>query len=197
MRIILASGSPRRKELLGGMGFQFDVCVSDADESFPPDTSAGEIAEMLARRKAEAVSLIHPDALILAADTVVESAGEILNKPADKAEAIGMLRKISGRVHQVHTGFCLMAKGKIVSGKDTTNVWFRKLEEDEISFYTDFYQVLDKAGSYGIQDWIGLVAVEKIEGSYFTVMGLPTERIWKAIREFCSPLSEGILKNAR
>lgn len=181
MKLILASASPRRRELLAGMGLAFEVCIPEADESFDPGTPAPQIPEMLARRKAQLVGTKNPDCMILAADTVVECGGEILNKPLSDEEAFRMLEMLSGREHRVHTGYCLLGSGKKTSGTDSTSVWFRKLESAEIWHYIRHYQVRDKAGSYGIQDWIGLIGVERIEGSYFTVMGLPTHRIWEAL----------------
>ena len=181
MKLILASGSPRRRELLAGMGLEFEVCIPEADESFETGTPAAQIPEMLARRKAQLVAAKMPGCLILAADTVVECGGEILNKPLSDEEAFTMLEMLSGREHRVHTGYCLLGSGKKTSGTDSTSVWFRKLESAEIRHYIRHYQVRDKAGSYGIQDWIGLIGVERIEGSYFTVMGLPTHRIWDAL----------------
>lgn len=194
MKLILASGSPRRSSLLTEMGLSFGICVSDADENFPTGTPAEKIPEMLAVRKAEVVASRNPDCLILAADTVVECDGEILNKPFSKEEAVLMLELLSGRAHRVHTGFCLLSAEKKISGVDSTSVWFRKLKSAEINHYVNHFPVLDKAGSYGIQDWIGLIGVEKIEGSYFTVMGLPTHRIWTALSAF--GISEQALKTA-
>jgi septum formation protein len=183
MRMILASASPRRKEILSGMGFQFEVIPSDADESFSPDTPAAEIPRLLSLRKGEAVKRLHPSSLVIAADTVVESDGIILNKPSSREEAESMLSRLSGKMHQVHSGYSIFSNERIFSGVDTTGVWFRALRKSEISWYIDHCQVFDKAGAYGIQDWIGLVGVSKIEGSYFTVMGLPAHLIWEEVRK--------------
>jgi septum formation protein len=195
MKLILASASPRRSELLKMMGLPFEVRISNADESFPDLLPASEVAALLAGRKADAVSVHTSSEIVISADTVVECEGRILNKPQNKSEAIEMLSLLSGKMHLVHSGFCLLREGVRFSGTDTTKVWFRELEADEIQHYIRNYPVLDKAGSYGIQDWIGLVAVSKIEGSYFTVMGLPTHRIWDGLRYFRFPFSTGITEN--
>ena len=181
--MILASSSPRRKEILSNMGFSFEVVSSDADETFPDTLPAHEIPGMLAIRKAKAVQLQHPDALILAADTVVDSGGKILNTPASREEAISMLSMLSGKKHQVHSGYCILAGNRMFAGVDTTAVWFRQLRQPEMEWYVSHREVMDKAGAYGIQDWIGLIGVTRIEGSYFTVMGLPAHRIWEDLRE--------------
>jgi len=183
MNLVLASASPRRKELLSGMGLTFDVFVSDVDESFDPEIQPGLVPEMLARRKAEHVSHLKQGSVIIAADTVVEAAGKILNKPSNEAEAREMLEILSGTVHFVHTGYCLIGPDGMISGTDTASVWFRPLQEDELAHYISSGKPFDKAGGYGIQDWIGLIGVERIEGSYFTVMGLPSHRIWAGLRE--------------
>jgi septum formation protein len=183
MKLILASASPRRKELLQGMGLAFEVFVSEAPEDFPEETPAGKVPEILAIRKARAVQLVKPDCLILAADTVVEAEGIILNKPADSEEALLMLKRLSGKVHHVHTGYCLLAPGGMISGTDSTAVKFAVLHADEQHHYIKSGKPFDKAGAYGIQEWIGLIGVERIEGSYFTVMGLPTRKIWEGLKE--------------
>ena len=188
MNLVLASASPRRKELLSGMGLTFEVFVSDVDESFDPEIPPGLVPEMLARRKAEHVSNLKQGSVILAADTVVEAAGKILNKPATAKEAREMLEILSGTVHFVHTGYCLLGPDGIISGTDTASVWFRTLKEDELEYYVASGKPFDKAGGYGIQEWIGLIGVERIEGSYFTVMGLPSHRIWAGLREMGFPV---------
>jgi septum formation protein len=187
MKLILASASPRRKELLEGMGMVFEVFVSEAPEDFPEGTPAVKVPEILAIRKAQAVQVHKPDCLILAADTVVEADGIILNKPADKEEAMLMLERLSGTSHHVHTGYCLLSPTAMISGTDSTTVKFAALQAAEQHRYINSGKPFDKAGAYGIQEWIGLIGVERIEGSYFTVMGLPTHKIWESLKQIGFP----------
>jgi septum formation protein len=183
MNLILASASPRRKELLSGMGLTFEVLVSDVDEDFSENLTAVHIPEMLAIRKAEAVRKIRQEAFVIAADTIVECNGKILNKPDGPEQALKMLEEISGRIHFVHTGFCIAGPQGSYSGCDTTLVKFLELSRPDMDQYIQSGRPFDKAGGYGIQEWIGLIGVERIEGSYFTVMGLPTHRIWQGLKE--------------
>jgi septum formation protein len=187
MKLVLASASPRRKDLLEGMGLAFEVFVSEAPEDFPEGTPAISVPEILAIRKAEAVQMLKPDCLILAADTVVEADGVILNKPANSEEALLMLERLSGKVHHVHTGYCLLSPGGMISGTDSTAVQFAALHAAEKHHYINSGKPFDKAGAYGIQEWIGLIGVERIEGSYFTVMGLPTHKIWESLKQIGFP----------
>lgn len=183
--LILASGSPRRRQLLHDLGFSFQVTVSDADESFGPELDPISVPTMLAERKAMAIWHHHPHHLVLAADTVVEASSIILNKPQDAEEAIQMLELLSGRDHFVHTGISLAEPGgNIQTLTDSTKVTFRQLDRNEIRWYVDHYKPWDKAGAYGIQEWIGMIGVEKMEGSYFTVMGLPTHKVWDLLLPF-------------
>ena len=180
--IILASNSPRRQELLRNAGVSFTVEVKETDEQFPPDMPAEEVALYLAEQKANAF-LPHqesrqPDALIITADTTVVLDDEVLNKPADAREAFSMLRRLSGRTHKVITGVCLLYKGQKASFDDTTKVFFRELTDAEIDYYIQQYKPYDKAGSYGIQEWIGIIGIQKIEGSYYNVVGLPIEKVY-------------------
>lgn len=179
--LILASGSPRRRELMTTLGLPFQVLVSDVNESFPPQIPVRQVPAYLAEIKAEAVLSLKPDALILAADTVVVLGNEILNKPMNMEEARKMLRQLSGKIHEVHTAFCLMESGFKVTKTDLALVKFKDLSDWEIDFYIQAGKPLDKAGAYGIQEWIGLIAVEQMEGSYFTVMGLPTHLVWQEL----------------
>ncbi len=179
--LILASGSPRRKELMHTLNLPFEVLISDVDESFEPGTIPEQLPGILAERKAEAVLKMNPEALVLAADTVVVMDHHILNKPMDLEEAKKMLQMLSGRMHSVYTAFSLGWEGGQKTIVDRADVYFKSLKESEIQFYLEHGKPLDKAGSYGIQEWIGLVAVERIEGSFFTVMGLPTHLVWKEI----------------
>lgn len=179
--LILASGSPRRRELMTTLGLPFQVLVSDVNESFPPQIPVRQVPAYLAEIKAEAVLSLKPDALILAADTVVVLGNEILNKPMNMEESRKMLRQLSGKIHEVHTAFCLMESGFKVTKTDLALVKFKDLSDWEIDFYIQAGKPLDKAGAYGIQEWIGLIAVEQMEGSYFTVMGLPTHLVWQEL----------------
>jgi septum formation protein len=186
MRLILASGSPRRRQLLTDLGVPFTVRLREVDESFPPTLRRAAVAEYLARHKAEAYRAeLAPDELLLTADTIVCLGDDVLNKPVDAAEACNMLGRLQGRAHQVYTGVCILpgdGRPPIVFADETT-VHFRPLSADDIAFYVEAYQPLDKAGAYGAQDWLGLVGIERLEGSYFNVMGLPTHRVWPALRE--------------
>ena len=177
--IILASNSPRRRELLAGLGLQFEVKVlPDIEESYPPSLPVTEIAQYIAAEKAMAYRRqMRDDELIITADTVVIVDNEVLGKPVDAADARRMLRLLSGRKHQVTTGVCLTTVGQQRQFSVTTDVWFRELSDEEIAHYVDHYRPFDKAGAYGIQEWIGYIGVTGIEGSYFNVMGLPTQRI--------------------
>lgn len=177
--LILASGSPRRKELLSIFQIPFDILVSDVDESFDDSFLPWELPAMLSERKAKAVQKIRPDSMILAADTVVDLKGKILNKPVDRQEAESMLKALSGEIHSVHTSYCILSPETKIIRTDTAKVHFRELSHQEIQWYLDEGKPMDKAGAYGIQEWIGLIAVDKLDGSYFTVMGLPTHLLWQ------------------
>lgn len=184
MDMILASGSPRRRELLGQIGLAgFTVLPADVDETIPPGTLPDQAVLELSRRKAAAVAASHPDALILAADTVVALDGAILGKPHDKAEAKTMLWTLSGRVHRVYTGFTLRASGQTESGVEETEVTFRELTAKEVDAYIATGEPMDKAGAYGIQG-LGSLFVSAIRGDYFNVMGLPLCRLGMALKNF-------------
>ena len=181
--VILASNSPRRRELLAGLGIDFEVKVlPDIEESYPATLPVGQIAEYIACEKAQAYSgLLAADDLVITADTVVIVGNEVLGKPADAAEARQMLRLLSGRTHQVTTGVCLTTKQRQVHFSVTTDVTFKPLSDEEIDYYVTTYSPFDKAGAYGIQEWIGYVGVTGLHGSYFNVMGLPVQRIYGEI----------------
>ncbi|PJJ60488.1 Maf family nucleotide pyrophosphatase [Hymenobacter chitinivorans] len=185
LRLILASNSPRRRQLLTDLGLHYEVRLQEVDESFPPTLRRAEVAEYLAAHKAEAYRAgLAPDEVVLTADTIVCLDDDVLNKPADEAEAIAMLTRLQGRTHDVYTGVCLLTgTGHRVVFSDQTRVYFRSLTPAEIEFYVRQYQPLDKAGAYGAQDWIGMVAVTKLEGSYFNVMGLPVHRVWTELEK--------------
>lgn len=177
--LIVASSSPRRQYLMKEAGFNFTVEKPDVDESFPGDLPVDQVAKYLAEKKAEYFRLTMKDEVVLTADTVVILGNEILNKPADRNEAIEMLTQLSGNTHSVMTGVCILSKEKEISFDDTTQVTFVSLTRQEIEFYVDQYKPYDKAGSYGAQDWIGMVAIKKIVGSYFNVMGLPVHKVYQ------------------
>ena len=186
--IVLASNSPRRRELLGGLGIPFSVKVlPDVEETYPAELPVGETAEYIAREKAAAYrSLISPDELIITADTVVIVDQEVMGKPVDEADARRMLEKLSGRTHQVITGVCLTTQQFSRSFSVTTDVTFKALSAEEIDYYIFNYQPFDKAGAYGIQEWIGYIGVTGINGSYFNVMGLPVQRIYTELSKIKS-----------
>lgn len=179
--LILASGSPRRKELMSTLGFNFEILVSDVDEDFPEKHPAEEVPGLLSDRKARAILELRPEALVLAADTIVVSEGKILNKPGDSKEAAEMLKMLSGKTHNVVTAFTLASFEKVETITDQAAVIFKTLSPKEIDYYLAHGKPFDKAGAYGIQEWIGLIGVEKIFGSYFTVMGLPTHLVWNQL----------------
>ena len=185
-KIILASQSPRRRELLAGLGIPFEVrVIEDIDEHFPEQLPASETALYIAKRKAEAYrGQIADDELIITADTVVIVGDEILGKPADEADALRMLRLLSGRTHQVTTGVCLMTTNMQRSFDVTTDVTFKTLTDEEIMYYVNRYKPFDKAGAYGIQEWIGYIGVTGLHGSYYNVMGLPVQRIYTELQAF-------------
>lgn len=184
-RILLASKSPRRTELLKGLGLEFTAVSKDVDESFPPEMDITQVPRYLAEKKAMAFQNdLGPNELLITADTVVIVDHEILNKPGDKEEAIQMLQKLSGKVHQVITGVCMMDHRKTVIFDDCTEVHFKTLQQDEIFDYIDKYQPFDKAGAYGVQEWIGYVAVYKMIGSFYTVMGLPVHRVYEELKKW-------------
>ena len=206
MKIVLASNSPRRKELLQGLGIPFDVLVLQGiDESYPADLPAAEVAEYISRKKASAYlqsSMVNQEeAVILTADTIVVCDGDILGKPHSEEEAVSMLQKLSGKNHQVYTGYCLTplpsSPGQTLgsrqgqelsslgqhSGTVCTDVTFKILSEEEILHYVRNFKPFDKAGAYGIQEWIGYIGITGIKGSYYNVMGLPVQRIYEELRK--------------
>lgn len=184
MKIILASASPRRKELLAGLDIDFEVrLLPGIDESYPANLPTGKIAEYIACEKAAAYNgEIGDDEVLLTADTIVVVDDKVLGKPVDADDARRMLGMISGKTHQVITGVCLSTREKTHSFSVETDVTFKILENDEIDYYIENYKPFDKAGAYGIQEWIGYIGVESIKGSYFNVMGLPVQRIYKELK---------------
>lgn len=185
-KLILASGSPRRKELLAGLGYDFEVRLMDGiDESYPAGLSGEEIAKHISRGKAEAYrTTMADDELIITADTIVYLDGQVLGKPKDEAEACAMLRNLSGKTHEVITGVTLLTKDQTRTFASVSLVTFAHLTDEEIQHYVTHYHPTDKAGAYGIQEWIGFIGVERIEGSYFNVMGLPVQRLYTELKDF-------------
>ncbi len=181
---ILASNSPRRKEILTQAGFQFTVLPSDVDESFSVSLSPQEVPVMLAERKAKALIVNCANSLVLAADTVVILENEILNKPSDKQDALHMLKKLSGKTHEVVTGIALASPQGIITAADSAMVRFRELADWEIEWYVRGGASLDKAGAYGVQDFIGMAGIEKLDGSFYTVMGLPIYHVYQLLKPF-------------
>ncbi len=181
--LILASSSPRRQYLMKEAGFSFQIKKPEGDESFPEHLPANQVAKYLASKKAEYFRPTIQDEIILTADTIVLLNSQVLNKPADRKEAVQMLQMLSGKTHLVITGVCILSKEWETSFDDTTKVTFKNLTQQEIEFYIDHYQPYDKAGSYGAQDWFGMVAIKKIEGSYFNVMGLPMHKVYQVLHD--------------
>lgn len=184
--IILASNSPRRKELLAGLDIPFEVRVLDGiDESYPHDLPTKEIAGYISKKKADAYQqTMAADELIITADTIVVLGQEVMGKPKDAAEAHRMLRELSGKTHQVITGVCLTTKERQTCFSVETDVTFKDLTDEEIHYYVEHYRPFDKAGAYGIQEWIGYIGVMGMNGSYFNVMGLPVQRIYEALKAY-------------
>ena len=190
LSIILGSASPRRRELLAGLGFPFTTVSIDADESFPAELQAGDIPYYISRAKARAYEeQLLPNQLLITADTIVWCDNQMLGKPHDAEEAFAMLRALSGKTHQVYTAVTFAEKSPSLEGRsggvmtlvDRTDVTFRELSDDEIHFYIDHYRPFDKAGAYGIQEWIGYIGCTALNGSYFNVMGLPVHLVYEYI----------------
>lgn len=187
-KVILGSNSPRRRELLAGLDVSFDVqVIPGIEESYPESLKAEAVPEYLARKKAAAYMdmVSHSEnVLLITADTIVWTFDEIMGKPADREEAIQMLLRLSEHVHEVVTGVCVMTKEKQVSFSVSTAVSFTKLSKEDIIYYVDKYRPFDKAGAYGVQEWIGYIGVEAINGSFYNVMGLPVQRLYKELESF-------------
>ena len=184
-KLILASNSPRRRELLAGLDLDFEVRVLPGiDEGYPAELQGGDIPLYIAKEKAQAyVAQLQPDELLITADTIVWLNGQVLEKPADEADAFCMLRQLSGNTHQVFTGVCLTTRERQVAFSCCTDVTFSRLTDDDITHYVRRYRPFDKAGSYGVQEWIGYVGVESINGSFYNVMGLPVQRLYTALKQ--------------
>jgi septum formation protein len=184
MKLILASNSPRRRELLAGLGYPYEVRVLDGiDESYPEHLRGADVAAHISRAKAQAyTSTMADDEIIITADTIVCLDELVLGKPADEAEAIAMIGRLSGRTHQVYTGVTLATPQGLRTFVSRSDVTFAALTADEIHHYVTHYRPMDKAGAYGIQEWIGYIGVERIDGSYFNVMGLPVQRLYTELK---------------
>ena len=184
--IILASNSPRRKELLSGLNIPYEIkTLPDIDESYPDNLTGEDIAIYIAKEKANAyLDQLDENTLLITADTIALLDGKVYGKPSDETDAKQMLRDLSGKTHQVITGVCITTKDKQVSFGVSSEVRFSKLDDDEIEYYVPNYKPFDKAGAYGVQEWIGYVAVEYISGSYFNIMGLPIQRLYRELKKF-------------
>lgn len=185
-RLLLASRSPRRRELLTGCGLPYSLAPDyEVEERYPEDLPREEVPTYLSRLKSEGLPrALSKEEILLTADTVVIAEGQILGKPHDREKALGMLRLLSGRSHRVITGVTIRTASKSHTFASCSEVCFRALREEEIIYYVDHYQPFDKAGSYGIQEWIGYTAIERIEGSFFNVMGLPIQRLYVELERF-------------
>ena len=186
LHIILGSQSPRRRELMAGLDIPFSCVTIDADESYPVELKAGDIPMYISRAKARAyVSELKDNDLLITSDTIVWLNGEMLGKPQDEAEAKAMLARLSGQTHEVYTAVCFADKnGDLETWVDCTKVTFNNLSEEDIDYYVSKYRPLDKAGAYGVQEWIGYVGVTRMEGSYFNVMGFPICHVYERLKKY-------------
>lgn len=183
MKLLLASQSPRRKELLSSLGFDFEVIKIDCEEILPENIEIGEAAAYLSDLKAAAFGELTDDEVLLTADTVVAIDNQILGKPKDENEARHMLRLLSGKTHQVYTGITIKSVNKTWTETDVADVELDEITDDEIEYYIQNYRPFDKAGSYGIQEWLGMAKISKMNGSFYTIMGLPTHLVYKILKE--------------
>ena len=184
-KILLGSNSPRRKELLAGLDISFEVkVIPGLEENYPDSLQPEEIPAFLSKQKAEAyIPTLEKNVLLITADTIVWNENQVIGKPADREEAIEMLKSLSGHEHHVVTGVCLTTTEKQITFAVTSAVRFSNLSEEEILYYVDKYKPFDKAGAYGIQEWIGYVGVEGISGSFYNVMGLPVQRLYQELKK--------------
>ena len=187
MNLLLASNSPRRKELLTQLGYQFDIVKIDVDESYPSDLKPDEIAEYVSAKKAKAFD-VNENEILLTSDTIVALDQKILLKPKDENEAFEMIKSLSGKVHQVYTAFTIKTIDSEISKTSKTDVEFSEISDEEIKFYIKNYKPFDKAGSYGIQEWLGMAKIKNISGSFYSVMGLPVDLVYEELRKLgCFP----------
>lgn len=182
--IILASGSPRRQQFFKELNIDFTIQLKPIDEVYPDEIKGLEIANYLSKLKAEAFKNLNDKDILITGDTIVLHKNKCLGKPVSPKEAFEMIKSLSGDVHEVVSSVCFTSAKKQVTVSDTAKVWFNKLSDEEINYYVENYKPFDKAGAYGIQEWIGAIGVHKIEGSYNTVMGLPTHLVYKTLMEF-------------
>ncbi|MBO4371646.1 MAG: septum formation protein Maf [Bacteroidales bacterium] len=189
-RIILASGSPRRREILKILGFDFEVITKDVEETYPRTLQGADIPMHIAALKASAfdqdLQTLPDNTIVITSDTIVYIDNQVLGKPKNRTDAIFMLKKLSGRCHQVLTGVCFKTKNRTHTFAAESKVWLRELNDDEITYYVDNYKPFDKAGAYAVQEWIGAAAIAKIEGSYYNVMGLPSQMLYNELLKFIS-----------
>ena len=183
-KIILASGSPRRRQLLEQAGYLFEVMAADVDETNPAGMPCAQVPAFLAQKKAAVIAAKFPDAIIIAADTIVILEDEILGKPTDLEDAIKMLHRIAGKKHDVVSGVCIQKGDQVEVFSSFTEVYFRPLTDKQIQHYIHTYKPLDKAGSYAIQEWIGLMGIEQIKGDYYTVLGLPVSELHSRLQQY-------------
>jgi septum formation protein len=182
-RIILASGSPRRQDFFKAMQIPFEIQIKSVDEVFPDDLKGHEITDYLAKLKASAFEGdLQPNDILVTSDTIVWFEDQAINKPENHSQAIDMLKKLSGKKHRVKTSVCLKTINQEILFHDNTTVKFVKLTDDEINYYVEQFKPFDKAGAYGIQEWIGLIGIKKIKGSYCNVVGLPTHKVFKQLK---------------
>lgn len=187
MNLLLASNSPRRKELLTQLGYQFDIVKIDVDESYPSDLKPHEIAEYVSAKKAKAFD-VNENEILLTSDTIVALDQKILLKPKDENEAFEMIKSLSGKVHQVYTAFTIKTANSEISKTSKTDVEFSEISDEEIKFYIKTYKPFDKAGSYGIQEWLGMTKIKNISGSFYSVMGLPVDLVYEELKKLgCFP----------
>ncbi|WP_312420342.1 Maf family nucleotide pyrophosphatase [Epilithonimonas sp.] len=187
MNLLLASNSPRRKELLTQLGYQFEVVKIDVDESYPSDLKPDEIAEYVSAKKAKAFD-VNENEILLTSDTIVALDQKILLKPKDENEAFEMIKSLSGKVHQVYTAFTIKTIDSEISKTSKTDVEFSEISDEEIKFYINNYKPFDKAGSYGIQEWLGMAKIKNISGSFYSVMGFPVDLVYEELRKLgCFP----------
>ena len=184
MKLLLASASPRRQELLASLNFPFEVVKIDCDESYPEDLATKDIAAFVAKTKAEAYQNLKENEILLTSDTIVALENEILLKPKNADKAFDMLKKLSGKTHQVYTSICIKTHDKILTETDCADVTMQIISDDEINYYIEKYKPFDKAGSYGIQEWLGMSKIENINGSYYSIMGLPTHLVYKYLSKY-------------
>ncbi|WP_415324727.1 Maf family protein [Chryseobacterium sp. MMS23-Vi53] len=183
MKLLLASQSPRRKELLSNLGFEFEVVKIDCEEIVPEHIQVGESAAYLSELKADAFRKLEEGEVLLTSDTVVAIDNQFLGKPKDEDDAMNMLKMLSGKTHQVYTAITVKTLDKTITETDVANVELDELTDDEIKYYIQNYKPFDKAGSYGIQEWLGMAKIRRMEGSFYTIMGLPTHLVYKILKE--------------